>query len=92
MNHINAAARDYVESHFPSPKTIRAVSKCKPPNNTLKCSICGTEQVFPDNVAYEELAACPDDDCLGQCFCNKWDGWESEEVPEGIMPESWSIP
>ena len=88
MKHINAAAKDYVERQFKSPQTITTKPKevlkskpkyNKPPDKTLQCCKCGTQHDFPDGVEYEDIAACTDDDCIGQCFCNKWDGWEDNK-------------
>lgn len=79
MNHIDDAAHAYASKMFNSPK-VKKQTYNKPPNNTLQCCKCGKQHAFPDGVDYEELSACADDDCIGQCFCNKWDGWEDSKI------------
>ena len=45
-----------------------------------KCSACGEQHPIDDDKSYEEQAACLNDDCFGQRFCIKWDGWKKPPI------------
>ncbi len=50
-----------------------------PVSGTYRCSKCGAiVEVDPDKT-YEDQAACPEEECLGQVFCNEWNGWGLSE-------------
>lgn len=68
-------ARDYVHSQFSGP--LPRVPFDAPDAGFLRCYECGTTVPFREAIPYEQQAACPQENCLGQLFCIRWPRWRN---------------